>query len=181
MKRAIQPAVAAAIIALLPGVVSAHASGDQAVATGRISGRVTDRRGEPLRNRHAQPWSAGSKETHVIASTDQDGVFTFAVVVAGSYDIVLEVPGFRRLTAPVAVTDGSSVDIGTVVLEAAPLEEHDDITSWTEAKRCQLQGRYANVDYGFSVDIPAGVVGEGAAPPNPNHGFAIEFGEKSVV
>jgi len=45
----------------------------------------------------------------------------------------------------------------------------------------QFRGRYANVDYGFSVEIPAGLVGEGTAAPNPNHGFAIKLDEKSVV
>jgi hypothetical protein len=45
----------------------------------------------------------------------------------------------------------------------------------------QVRGRYANVDYGFRVDVPAGLVGEGSTPPAPNHGFAIEFGEKSVL
>jgi hypothetical protein len=38
-----------------------------------------------------------------------------------------------------------------------------------------------NVDYGFSVDVPAGLVGERIAPPAPNHGFAITLEEKSTV
>ena len=43
------------------------------------------------------------------------------------------------------------------------------------------RGRYTNVDYGFSVKIPAGFVGEGSVAPAPNHGFAIHLGERSVV
>jgi hypothetical protein len=45
----------------------------------------------------------------------------------------------------------------------------------------KVRGRYTNVDYGYSVDIPAGLVGERSAAPNPNHGFAITLSPKSVV
>jgi hypothetical protein len=45
----------------------------------------------------------------------------------------------------------------------------------------QFRGRYANIDYGFTVDIPGTLVGEGTAAPAPNHGFEIRFDERSVV
>lgn len=39
----------------------------------------------------------------------------------------------------------------------------------------QYKGRYTNVDYGFTVVIPAGMIGLGTPPPAPNHGFRILF------
>ena len=37
------------------------------------------------------------------------------------------------------------------------------------------EGRYENWTYGFSVDIPAGMLGVGSTPPAPNHGFGIDL------
>lgn len=38
-------------------------------------------------------------------------------------------------------------------------------------------GKYESSKYHFSIYIPSGLVGLGAAPGAPNHGFAISFGE----
>jgi len=45
----------------------------------------------------------------------------------------------------------------------------------------KYHGRYTNIDYGFSVEIPTGLTGEGNVPDAPNHGFTIQLREKSVV
>jgi hypothetical protein len=47
--------------------------------------------------------------------------------------------------------------------------------------RQRFRGRYVNVDYGFSVEIPDGIIGEGAAIHAPNHGFKINLRSKSAV
>lgn len=39
----------------------------------------------------------------------------------------------------------------------------------------RFEGRYENFVYGFSVEIPAGMVGSGSAPPAPDHGFGIDL------
>ena len=44
-----------------------------------------------------------------------------------------------------------------------------------------FRGRYVNVDYGFSVEIPDGLIGKGAAIHAPNHGFKISLHPKSIV
>jgi hypothetical protein len=36
------------------------------------------------------------------------------------------------------------------------------------------EGRYYNYDFGFSVDIPKGMVGVRPPAPMPNHGFVID-------
>jgi hypothetical protein len=45
----------------------------------------------------------------------------------------------------------------------------------------QYRGRYVNHDYGFEITIPTGYVGLGAAATAPNHGFAIEAHDRSIV
>ncbi|MGB8889741.1 MAG: hypothetical protein WCC87_23660 [Candidatus Korobacteraceae bacterium] len=44
--------------------------------------------------------------------------------------------------------------------------ETDTETIWTT--------RYSNCDYGYSVLLPAGVVGHGPKSPNPAHGFTVD-------
>lgn len=39
----------------------------------------------------------------------------------------------------------------------------------------RVESRYENDTYGFSVELPRGVVGAGATPPAPNHGFGIDL------
>jgi hypothetical protein len=44
-----------------------------------------------------------------------------------------------------------------------------------------FRGLYVNVDYGFSVEIPDGLIGKGAPTHAPNHGFTINLNPKSAV
>jgi hypothetical protein len=44
-----------------------------------------------------------------------------------------------------------------------------------------VRGRYINADYGFSVEIAAGFVGQGSLAPNPNHGFRIQLDNESAI
>jgi hypothetical protein len=53
-----------------------------------------------------------------------------------------------------------------VALLTAPIRSTD---------RVEYRGVYTNMDYGFSVDIPSGLVGTGTAPGAPNHGFVLEL------
>jgi hypothetical protein len=177
-------------IAVVPCVVI----GQDAVKDSRISGRIVDRRGVPVRNRPVVLRHLPSTDTNVITSTDGDGTFNFTAVAAASYEMTFEMPGFKRMVVPVTVTGDNHVNIGTVVLEVVPIGDGIEVTPYTapvsqslnpsaqgSSEGRQFRGRYANIDYGFSVEIPAQVVGEGTAAPAPNHGFAIRFDQKSVL
>jgi hypothetical protein len=50
-----------------------------------------------------------------------------------------------------------------------------------DEKPARYRGRYSNLDYGFSVVIPDGLVGEGTVPPAPNHGFTIALQSKTAI
>jgi hypothetical protein len=44
-----------------------------------------------------------------------------------------------------------------------------------EGEDAIFEGHYANYAYGYSVEIPAGMVGLGPTPPAPQHGFGIDL------
>lgn len=45
----------------------------------------------------------------------------------------------------------------------------------TASSDSQYHKRYVNCDYGYSVEIPTGVVVHGEEPPAPNHGFGVNM------
>lgn len=45
----------------------------------------------------------------------------------------------------------------------------------TEEEDTVFEGRYVNHAYGYSVEIPAGMLGVGSTPPAPQHGFGIDL------
>ncbi len=92
------------------------------VDLGRISGRVVDRRGVPIQNQTIRLKPAKTTDAAATTQTDQDGVFTFAAAVAAPYEIIFEVPGFKRLVVPVnRAVGGDHVNLGTIVLEIYPI------------------------------------------------------------
>jgi TonB family protein len=163
---------------------------DETMKAIRVVGRIVDPVGDPVRNQPVLLRTVRSTDPYSNTRTDEDGVFTFVTVAAASYEVILEVPGFKRLTVPVTVTDSNPVNVGTVVLEMAPIGDGMEVTPYTapvsqslnaspdaDSKGRQFRGRYANIDYGFSVEIPAQVVGEGTAASS-HEGFPGRIPER---
>lgn len=89
----------------------------------RISGRVTDVTGRPIANAPVKIKVPGPAQNTTITQTDEKGSVTFPAVVPQQFELFLEVPGFSLLTVPVKAARGSaSIDVGTVVIEVAPIE-----------------------------------------------------------
>jgi hypothetical protein len=127
----IRAAAVAAVIAaaLFPGVAFGQEKAKPVTGNvGRISGRIADRRGESIRNQPVLLKAVKSTDPAIITSTDQDGMFTFPAIPAASYEVVLEVPGFKRMVVPATVTDGNTVNVGTVELEMAPIGDGIEVT-----------------------------------------------------
>src|SRR4051794_15467798 len=55
--------------------------------------------------------------------TDDAGAFVIPLVYAAVYELRFEPPGFRRHVRTVAVAKSADVDLGSIVLEVAPIEE----------------------------------------------------------
>lgn len=53
-----------------------------------------------------------------------------------------------------------------------PKQQNQSAATVTEGETL-WRGRFAHCDYGFYVLLPAGWIGHGDIPPNPNHGFLI--------
>jgi len=117
MKTALQAVVAALIAALLPGTTFGQLKSDAPVKTVRISGRVTDATGAPVRDVAVVVKRAGSSDTTASTKTRETGEYTFLVVAHRSYEIHFECPGFSRETK--VVTADKDTDVGTLALSVA--------------------------------------------------------------
>ena len=69
--------------------------------------------------------------------------------------------------APTATSCGAP-DLAEVSMSDTPADKAED-------EEAIFEGRYVNYGYGYSVEIPAGMVGVGSTPPAPQHGFGIDL------
>ena len=109
---------ALAAIILVIGLAGAQPRADAV----KISGRVEDRRPEPLANITVLLRVGESRKEVSETQTDNAGKFEFAGVPPNTYEVVLQVPGFKSLTVPVSATN-IDVDVGTVVLDVGPIAD----------------------------------------------------------
>jgi hypothetical protein len=116
-----------AIVLFAVGLVVSVSDGqtpvNQPIKSVRISGRVTDVTGTPIANA-AVKVKVPFGQNIAITQTNENGSFTFPAIVPQQYELSFESPGFRRWTVPVNLPySTSSIDMATVVLEVAPLED----------------------------------------------------------
>ncbi|HEX7957502.1 MAG TPA: hypothetical protein VF508_11200, partial [Pyrinomonadaceae bacterium] len=78
----------------------------------------------------------------------------------------------RRPAAPVptAVATALAPARAVVTVRDTRADSDDD-----DGGPAVYEGRYVNYTYGFSVELPAGMVAAGSTPPAPNHGFGIDL------
>lgn len=57
----------------------------------------------------------------------------------------------------------------------ATVSVRDTFPDEAEDGEAVFEGQYENYVYGYSVHIPAGMVGAGSTPPAPQHGFGIDL------
>jgi hypothetical protein len=57
----------------------------------------------------------------------------------------------------------------------AEVSMRDTAGAEAEEEDAVFDGRYENYVYGYSVEIPDGMVGRGSTPPAPQHGFGIDL------
>src|SRR4051794_4549100 len=70
-----------------------------AQASGRITGSVADVTGAGVAGATVQLHLSGTASVASAPTTSGDGLFSFASVAAGSYDVSVENPGFAKYTA----------------------------------------------------------------------------------
>lgn len=89
-----------------------------AQAPGGITGKVVDAKTQkPMLTAVATVLN-----TNLTVVTDENGVFTFKDVAVGEQLLQVKSTGFKDQLIPVVITDGATIDVGTVVME-------EDITS----------------------------------------------------
>ena len=74
-------------------------------------------------------------------------------------------------TTPAAVVQVEPADPARAEVSIGDTPAEDD----EEQSAVFDKGSYANFAYGYSVEIPYGMVGVGSTPPAPQHGFGIDL------
>jgi protocatechuate 3,4-dioxygenase beta subunit len=87
MKSAVQVVFSTLIAALVPGTAFGQAQSREPVQSVRISGRVTDATGAPIRDVAVKLKLAKSSDTTGSTKTNEAGEFNFLAVAARSYEL----------------------------------------------------------------------------------------------
>jgi Carboxypeptidase regulatory-like domain len=86
--------------------------------TVKISGRLVNQAGEPIPNAVVRVVGSGGHGWG--SQTDRFGAFEFRGVMPDTYEVRIQLPGFKLATVRAGATENDA-DIGTVVLEIAPI------------------------------------------------------------
>src|SRR5215470_1935481 len=107
----------------------------QTASTGALTGTVTDPSGAIIQNANITLRNHGTNET-LTAATDQDGLYRFALLPAGEYELTVEAAGFSPLVmrqVMIHITEVRSIrtqlavkDVKEEVVVKAPLLQTDD-------------------------------------------------------
>src|SRR6059058_3565680 len=93
-------------------------------ASGRITGSVMDASGAPVAGATVHLNMAGAASVLANTTTSSDGLFSFAAVQAGSYDLSVENAGFAKFTARgVTVNAARETSLAAVRLEVKSVEQ----------------------------------------------------------
>jgi hypothetical protein len=95
-----------------------------AQASGRITGSVGDATGAGIAGATVQLHLAGTSAVAASTTTSSDGLFSFAAVSAGSYDVTVENPGFAKYSARgVVVNAARETVMPAIKLEIRAVEQ----------------------------------------------------------
>jgi hypothetical protein len=140
----------------------------------RITGQVIDFTGDPIPNASVTV-IVGSP---VSTKSDQDGTFAVTALVPDKFEVRVVSPGFKqgvaKVSTPFIITE---VDLGRMVLEV-PMESPIQVAP-------TFHGHYENPEYGYSVEIPYGLLGMGdftdLTSSTSTEGFVITLGRAGYV
>jgi Carboxypeptidase regulatory-like domain/TonB dependent receptor len=104
-----------------------------AQSTGRITGNVTDASGAPVAGASVNLSLAGAASVMATTNTTAEGLFSFAAVQAGSYDLSVESKGFSKFTSRgVVVNAARETAFPTVRLEVKAVEQSVEVMADTQ-------------------------------------------------
>jgi carboxypeptidase family protein len=112
-----QVVVSTVIAVLISGTAFGQVKSDEPVKDVRISGRVSDATGAPVRDVFVVLRLVGSDDTSATTKTNETGDYTFRVVPHRSYELRFACAGFKRETK--VVTANKDTDVGTLALSVS--------------------------------------------------------------
>ncbi len=104
-----------------------------AQSSGRITGTVVDASGAPIPNAAVSLHLAGGKSAVFSTTTSSDGIFTFASVRPGLYDLVVETAGFAKyISRQLNVEPVHETPIPTIKMEVQSTQQTVEVASETQ-------------------------------------------------
>jgi len=104
-----------------------------AQSTGRITGSVSDTSGAPVAGATVNLYMTGVTSVMATTTTTGEGLFSFAAVQAGSYDLSVENPGFSRfVTRGLVVNAARETTFPTIKLEIKSVEQSIEVMADTQ-------------------------------------------------
>jgi hypothetical protein len=114
--------------------VSVFSAAIWAQSTGRISGSIYDGSGAPVPGATVHLQRAGSAAAIQTTTASSDGLFSFAAVQAGSYDISVESSGFAKYDYRGLIVNASrETVVPTVKLELKSVEQSIEVSSQVQS------------------------------------------------
>ena len=112
----------------------------QTTGGGTISGRIVDKKGEPVIGATVQ-----IQGTAKGAATDPDGNFTIRDVPAGTYRVTVSSVGMNATTQDATVTEGGTASINATMAENTTLLNEAVVVGYGTQSRRELTGSVAQV------------------------------------
>lgn len=113
--------------------------------TGSLSGRVTDSTGSVIVGAKVTVTET-AKNIAVVQQTSVDGNFTVAGLMPGTYAIVVESPGFKKLTrSGVAIDANDKLAIGDLVLEVGAVTDSVEVSAQAAVLQTESVERSATI------------------------------------
>jgi len=123
------------------------------VFTGTITGVVTDPGGAPVSGAVIRLKNTATSEPRQVAS-GSDGLYIFSQIVPGSYDVSVEMPGFRK-----SVTSGAVLRVNQTLevnfaMQLGEVSQTVEVTAGVSLLDTQTANRAVTLDQQTVLDLP---------------------------
>src|SRR6266478_2237914 len=96
--------------------------------SGSITGNVVDAHQSAIPNAKVTITDVDKGYTQT-AKTDEEGRFVFPQVSPGTFDIVIQVPGFKKQERKVALVSNDKLSLGNLMLDVGAVTETVEVTA----------------------------------------------------
>lgn len=142
--------ISLAVVCLLIAALAIFAQTTNSIT---ISGTITTLSGAPVATAAIAVTNTANNQT-VRALSGQDGTFSFTGLTPGTYTLVVEMAGFKRVAHPNIVLTGAVTQVINITLEAGSAAETVELTGETPAVNTQTGEMGRGIDMREIAELP---------------------------